>query len=84
MDIERVRGLIEGPLMEHGMRVDSIVFETEGNNDFLRVVIDRDEVIDLDTVVEMAKLINPILDAEIDLTYILDLSTKEKGDVSNG
>ena len=57
------------------------LLEKEDNNLFLRIVIDRDEIIDIDTCVEVTNIINPLLD-EADLikeSYILDVSTKEKG-----
>ena len=78
----RVRELIEGPINDMGINIDSIKYEKEGNNYFLRVVIDRDKIIDLDTVVEVTRVVNPILDSN-DITndsYILDISSKEKGE----
>ena len=68
-------------LLEKGVRIDSVKLEKEDNNFFLRIVIDRDEIIDIDTCVEVTNIINPLLD-EADLikeSYILDVSTKEKG-----
>ena len=79
---DRVRELIEGAINEMGISIDSIKYEKEGNNYFLRIVIDRDKIIDLDTVVEVTNVVNPILD-ENDITddsYILDISSKEKGE----
>ena len=81
---EKVRKLIEKDINNLGMSVDSVVFEKEGNNHFLRIVIDRDEIIDIDTCVEVTNVINDILDKAdiIDQSYILDVSTKEKGEKS--
>ena len=82
---EKIRKLLEKELEEEGIRIDSVKLEKENNNLFLRIVIDRDEVIDLDTCVEVTNIINPILD-EADLieeSYILDVSTKEKGRTEN-
>lgn len=78
---EKVRNLIEKEVNKLGIRVDQVVYEKEDNNYFLRIVIDRDEVIDIDTCVDVTNLINPLLD-EADFlndSYILDVSTKEKG-----
>ena len=78
---EKVRKLIEGEVNKLGISIDSVVYEKEGGNYFLRIVIDRDEIIDIDTCVEVTNIINPLLD-EADLikeSYILDVSTKEKG-----
>ena len=53
----------------------------EDNNLYLKIVIDRDEIIDIDKCVEVTNIINPILDREdpIKESYTLDVSTKEKG-----
>ena len=77
----KVRELIEDNLLNYGVSIDSIKYEKEGNNDFLRIVIDRDKTIDIDTVVEVTKIINPLLDDSdiFDNSYILDVSSKEKG-----
>jgi len=78
---EKVRNLIEGEVNKLGINIDSIVYEKDGNNYFLRIVIDADKIIDIDTCVEVTNIINPILDEAdfISDSYILDVSTKEKG-----
>ena len=61
--------------------VDSISFVKEGKYNFLRIVLDKVNGIDLDTIVKASNLINPILD-ELDLIkeeYILDVLSKERG-----
>ena len=78
---EKVKKLIEGPVGELGVNIDSVVLEKESGALFLRIVIDRDEVIDVDTCVEVTNVINPLLDEAnlIEESYMLDVSTKEKG-----
>ena len=78
---EKVRKLIEEEVNKLGVSIDSVTYEKEGSNYFLRIVIDRDEVIDIDTCVEVTDVINPLLDKADFLkdSYILDVSTKEKG-----
>ena len=78
---EKVRNLIEGEINKLGINIDSVIYEKEGNNYFLRIVIDADKIIDIDTCVEVTNIINPILDKAdfISDSYILDVSTKEKG-----
>ena len=81
----RVRELIEGPVNEMGILIDSISYEKEGSNYFLRIVIDRDKIIDIDTCVEVTHVVDSLLD-EVDIltdSYILDISSKEKGDNRN-
>jgi len=79
---EKLRKLIEKPVAEKNVMIDSIVYEKEGTNYFLRIVIDREQPIDIDTCVEITNIINPILDENdiIKDSYILDISTKEKGE----
>lgn len=79
---KRVRELIEEEVSKMGITIDSVVYEKEGTNYFLRIVIDRDKIIDIDTCVEVTKVINPLLDNldVIEDSYILDISSKEKGD----
>ena len=81
---EKIRELIEDEVNKLGVHIDSICFEKEGTNNFLRIVIDRDEIIDIDTCVEVTNVINPLLDKTdiIDDSYILDVTTKEKGEKS--
>ena len=78
---EQVKKLIEGPVKELGVNIDSVTLEKESGALFLRIVIDRDEVIDVDTCVEVTNVINPLLDEAnlIEESYMLDVSTKEKG-----
>lgn len=80
---ERVKKLLEKDLENIGVRVDSVEYLKEGSNMILRVVIDRDEVIDIDKCVEATNIINPLLDNSnlLDDSYILDVTTKEKGDM---
>ena len=78
---EKIIEMLEGPVTEVGVRIVSINLEKEDNNLYLRIVIDRDEIIDIDKCVEVTNIINPILDREdpIKESYTLDVSTKEKG-----
>lgn len=81
---EKVKKLLEKEVNKMGITIDSVIYEKEGGNYFLRIVIDRDEPIDIDTCVEVTNVINPLLDKAniIQDSYILDVSTKEKGERS--
>ena len=82
MDIEKkVRDLVEEKVNEIDVTIDSVIYEKEGNNNFLRITIDREVPIDVDTCVEVTNIINPILDENdiIEKRYILDISSKERG-----
>ena len=79
---DKVRELVEDVLLEKDVRIDSVKYDKEGKNNFLHIVVDRDKPIDVDTIVDITKIINPILD-EADIisdSYILDVSSKEKGE----
>ena len=82
MSEEKVRELVEKELNEIGVRVDSVLYVKEGSNYFLRITIDKDDVVDIDTCVEATNIINPILDRNnlIEESYILDVTSKERGD----
>ena len=79
--LETIRKNIEKALSPEEIVVDSITFVKEGNYHFLRVILDKANGIDLDTIVKATNIINPILD-ELDLIeeeYILDVLSKERG-----
>ncbi len=79
--LETIKLSIEEPLKKVNIVVDSISFEKEGKYNFLRIVLDKINGIDLDTIVMATNLINPIID-ELDLIeeeYILDVLSKERG-----
>ena len=82
---DKIKDLISGPVNDMGITIDSIVYEKEGSNYFLRIVIDRDKAIDIDTCVEVTHVVDPLLDQAniIDGSYILDISSKEKGEIKD-
>ena len=79
---DKVRNLIEEEVNKLGVRIDNIEYLKENGNYFIRITIDKDDIVDLDTCVEVTNIINPILDESniIDDSYILDITTKEKGE----
>ncbi|MBQ4031543.1 MAG: hypothetical protein II625_07285 [Bacilli bacterium] len=81
--LEEIKKAITDPMKEMDIIVDSVTYETEGNYTFLKIELDRVNGLDLDAVVEATNVINPIIDKLdlIDDSYILDISSKEKGSV---
>ena len=80
--LEEIKSKITEPMNKMDIIVDSITYEQEGAYNFLRIVLDKVNGIDLDTIVEATNVINPIID-ELDLiddSYILDIISKEKGE----
>ncbi len=80
---EKIRNLIEDEVRKLDVYIDNIEYVKENGNYFLRITIDADYIIDIDKCVEVTEVINPILDKVnfIDDSYILDITTKEKGEV---
>ena len=82
MEIEnKIKDMLESEVEKAGVKIDSIKLERENGNLFLKIVIDREEIIDIEKCVEVTNIINPIQDREkpIKESYTLDVSTKEKG-----
>ena len=78
---EEIRKKIEPVVNENNYRIDEVIYEKEGSIYFLRVVIDKEGIMDVEDCVTVSNLINPILDSEdpIEDNYILDVCSKEKG-----
>ena len=79
--LKKIEEALSKVLKEKEISIDSITFEREGKYNFLRIVLDKVNGIDLDTIVDATNLINPILD-KLDLIeeeYILDVLSKERG-----
>jgi ribosome maturation factor RimP len=82
MEIEtKVKELISKSVLEMEVEIVSIEYVKESNNNYLRIVIDKELGVDLDTCVEVTKKINKLLDSEniIEDEYILDICSFEKG-----
>ena len=82
MGIEvKIKSLIEEVITNNGYILDEVVYEKEGSIYFLRVVIDKEGIMDVEDCVTVSNLINPILDEAdpIEDNYILDVCSKEKG-----
>ena len=81
--VEKIREKIEPVVKENGYYIDEVEYVKERSQNFLRVIIDKDGIIDVEDCVKVFRLIDPILD-EIDLieeSYFLDVCSKEKGSI---
>lgn len=78
---KKVEELIKDVIVENGYRLDEVLYVKEDKMNFLRVVIEKEELLTIEDCVTVSKLINPILDEAdlIDENYILDVCSKEKG-----
>ena len=59
---KRVKELIEEPLKSINIKLDDVEYVKEGSMYFLRVIIDKEPYVDVDTCVKATEIINPILD----------------------
>lgn len=83
MEIEKkIKELIESELNKELILVDNVSYFKEDGNYYLRITIDKNGIVDIDTCVLATKIINPILDKAdlIKESYILDVTSKERGD----
>lgn len=72
-----ILNLIEKPINELGYFNVSVSFTRENKNNYLRVLIDKDDPISLNDIIKVNDLISPLLDEKdlISEAYILDVSS---------
>ena len=77
-----VKNLISDVINSNGYKLEDVLYVKEGNSYFLRVIIDKDGIINVDDCSRVTRLINPILDEAdpIEESYILDVCSMEKGE----
>lgn len=79
----RVIKLIEKPLRDVNISVCDVKYVKENGMYFLRIIIDKEPFVDIDTCVMATDIINPLIDEledEFDEAYVLDVCSKEKGE----
>ena len=78
----KIREIIGNNLDNLDLVIDSVKFEKEGNNDFLRICLDSKKTIDLDLITEASRIINDLIDnSDFELeNYHLDIYGKSKGE----
>lgn len=79
--MEKIKKVLETPLSNINMTIDEITYKNKN----LNIILDSPEIINVDKIVEASRLISKILDEHdfIKEQYILDVSSKEKGDNKN-
>ena len=83
--LKELEELINKKLLKENIIVSSINYGKENNYNILKIELDKVNGLDLDTIVKASNIINPLVD-EVNFTedsYILDIVSKEKGDVKN-
>ena len=78
---QRVEALVRPTVEGMGLRLWDVVFEKEGPDWYLRVLIDRDGVMDTDTCADVSHALDPILDEAdpIDQSYYLEVGSPGLG-----
>ncbi len=78
---DKIRELIEKPIQDQKFILDEIIYVKENGVNFLRIVIDKENSVNVDDCVKVTEIINPILDEHdlIEESYILDICSKERG-----
>ncbi len=79
---EKVIEAVGNKLDQLNVVIDDVYVVNENNEKTLTIVLDRDEIISLNTVVMATRILDPIIDKLnlIEESYTLDVYAKEKGD----
>ncbi len=80
--MNNLKQLISTALSDKNIIVDEVTYRKEGTINFLEIVLDKEEGIDLDTIVDATNIINPIVDNMdfIDESFVMDVVSKERGE----
>ena len=79
--VEKVTNLIKSTIEENGFKLDKVEYVKEGRTYFLRIIIDKDGVVDVEDTVKVFHFVSPMLDEDdpIEDAYYLDVCSNEKG-----
>lgn len=79
---EKIKALVGDKLNLCDLWIDSVVYEKEGSENYLRIVLDANRILSLNEVVMATRIISPLLDKGLDDVlseeYILDVYAKSK------
>ena len=78
---KQVRELISDAIEKENYILDEVLYVKEGSQMFLRIIIDKEGIVDVSDTVNVFHIVNKILDEKdpIKDAYILDVCSKEKG-----
>ena len=83
---EIISSLVDSKISSFNVFVSDAFFEDIEGKKVLNIVLDSEDIIDLNRITEISRIINPIIDNTdlINQDYDeLDIYSKEKGDVSD-
>lgn len=79
---EQIIEVVGDKLEKLNVWIDDVYTDKEGNETFVHIVLDSEEIIPLNVVVMATRIINPLIDKLdiMDENYMLDIYAKSKGD----
>lgn len=82
---EEIKSLISDAIKDLNLRVSSVYDSNEEGVKTRNIELDSDEVIDVEKITLATKIINPILNKTnlLNDVEVLDIHSKEKGDINN-
>lgn len=82
---DEIKSLITDAIKDLNLRVSAVYDSVEEGVKTKNIELDSDEVIDVEKITLATKIINPILDKTNLLNdfEVLDIHSKEKGDINN-
>lgn len=78
---KQVQKLISDAIEKENFYLDKVEYVKEGSQMFLRIIIDKEGIVDVSDTVKVFHIVSKILDEKdpINDAYILDVCSKEKG-----
>lgn len=76
--IDRLTGLLAGPLLELGLDVEAVDLSTAGRRKVLRVAVDKDGGVEMDDIAAATRMVSDLLDrsdAMGEQAYTLEVSS---------
>lgn len=82
---DEIKSLITDAIKDLNLRVSAVYDSVEEGVKTKNIELDSDEVIDVEKITLATKIINPILDKTnlLNDVEVLDIHSKEKGDINN-
>ena len=80
---EKIANLVDKDIQELNVFVDDAFISTEEGKKVFNIVLDSDEVIDLNRITDASRIINKIIDKNIEMledSDELNIYSKEKGE----
>lgn len=81
---DQIKQLVDDSIKEFNVFIDDSFIEHQEGKRILNIVVDSDDIIDLNRITDVSRVINDIIDDKLDLDVDeVDIYSKEKGDSSN-